>query len=160
MLTFGEFRNTLPSSVTCEVKPRWGDSIFIPDIAVLALDWSRESAFNGPVPDSPRGENLPDGRQRCYAYGEWWVWNPADHVLFYPDICNRYLAQTYHFGRNGEQDKENHLNWMLRKIQYDDSMSTTKKHRWLGYVQGLMVVEGILTVDEEREFTRPIFNGA
>lgn len=34
-----------------------------------------------------------------------------------------------------------------------------KLHRWLGYIQGILIAAGELTVREERERTRPIFHG-
>lgn len=52
-----------------------------------------------------------------------------------------------------------HLVWMLIEIKNSTTMSETKKHRWLGYVQGCMVFKGLITVDNERELTRGIFNG-
>lgn len=34
-----------------------------------------------------------------------------------------------------------------------------KACRWLGFIQGVLCVCGVLTVAEERDFTRPIFRG-
>ena len=47
--------------------------------------------------------------------------------------------------------------------QYDNgenTMSEDKLSRWLGYVQGIMTVYGWITVEEERENTRPLFHKA
>ena len=33
-----------------------------------------------------------------------------------------------------------------------------KLSRWLGFIQGVLAVQGIIDVDEERDFTRPIFH--
>jgi len=47
--------------------------------------------------------------------------------------------------------------------QYDNSeniMTEDKLSRWLGYVQGVMTVYGWITVEEERENTRPLFHKA
>lgn len=52
-----------------------------------------------------------------------------------------------------------HLIWMLNEIQSSESMSFSKKHRWLGYVQGIMIANDIMSVDEERNFTRGLFLG-
>jgi len=38
-------------------------------------------------------------------------------------------------------------------------MSETKKHRWLGFIQGCMIKDGFIKLTEERERTRPILNG-
>lgn len=29
--------------------------------------------------------------------------------------------------------------------------------RWLGYIQGVLIVRGVTTVDRERDWTRPLF---
>ncbi len=58
------------------------------------------------------------------------------------------------------ETSDTHLLWMLHEIALNPLQSETKKHRWLGYVQGVMVCKGYITVQEERELTRPIFNGA
>lgn len=51
-----------------------------------------------------------------------------------------------------------HLSWMLTELGSDE-MSETKKHRWLGYIQGCMVCHELITVEDERNSTRSIFNG-
>jgi hypothetical protein len=33
-----------------------------------------------------------------------------------------------------------------------------KMCRWLGFVQGILAVKGIIDVDAEREYTRPLFH--
>lgn len=60
----------------------------------------------------------------------------------------------------GEETHPIHLIWMLQQIASDQTMSQTKRHRWLGYIQGILVSKGAFTVEEEREYTRPMFNGA
>lgn len=52
-----------------------------------------------------------------------------------------------------------HLFWMLEEIEYNEEQSLTKKHRWLGYIQGILIAFSILDVDEERNITRPLLNG-
>lgn len=51
-----------------------------------------------------------------------------------------------------------HLLWMLNEI-ISDNMSDTKANRWLGYVQGVLYMSGVIDVDTERNETRDIFNG-
>mgnify|MGYP001014788732 CR=1 FL=1 len=34
-----------------------------------------------------------------------------------------------------------------------------KMHRWLGFVQGVLAAQGIIDVDVERDYTRPLFHG-
>lgn len=52
-----------------------------------------------------------------------------------------------------------HLLWMLKQIVDGNLSSDTKSHRWLGYVQGVLVSRSLLSVSEERDRTRDIFNG-
>ena len=52
-----------------------------------------------------------------------------------------------------------HLLWMLEEIQCNVEQSLTKKHRWLGYIQGILIAFDILDVDQERNITRPLLNG-
>lgn len=58
-----------------------------------------------------------------------------------------------------DETNDIHLSWMLNQIRYNTTQSETKKHRWLGYVQGVMICKGYLNVSIERELTRNIFNG-
>lgn len=39
----------------------------------------------------------------------------------------------------------------------DQTMHYGKLCRWLGFIQGVMCASGLITVEEERDFTRPIF---
>ena len=38
---------------------------------------------------------------------------------------------------------------------YDDKVS-----RWLGFVQGIMYSQGLLHIEEERDYSRPLFHEA
>ena len=58
-----------------------------------------------------------------------------------------------------DKTSDKHLVWMLNEIKNSTTQSETKKHRWLGYVQGIMVAKGYLSVDSERDLTRNVFNG-
>jgi hypothetical protein len=58
-----------------------------------------------------------------------------------------------------DKTSDKHLVWMLNEIKNNITQSETKKHRWLGYVQGIMVAKGYLSVDSERDLTRNVFNG-
>jgi hypothetical protein len=49
-----------------------------------------------------------------------------------------------------------HLRWMCGQIiehtgYVPQEWSVTKLHRWIGYIQGVMVAKGYTTVDKERE---------
>lgn len=61
--------------------------------------------------------------------------------------------------KSGDETNPVHLIWMLQQIKDNPEMSQTKRHRWLGYIQGVLVMKGVFSVEEEREYTRPIFNG-
>ena len=52
-----------------------------------------------------------------------------------------------------------HLFFFFYEIEYNEEQSLTKKHRWLGYIQGILIAFDILDVDEERNVTRPLLNG-
>ena len=81
---------------------------------------------------------------------------------FYPEICERY--ETILSSVEDPDTSEigvSHLLWMLNEIQDGcNGMSETKRHRWLGYIQGVMVMKNLITVNDERNATRPVFNGA
>ena len=59
----------------------------------------------------------------------------------------------------GDEMNDLHLLWMLQQIRFNKSQSETKKHRWLGFIQGVMTAKGYINVLEERELTRNIFKG-
>lgn len=48
-----------------------------------------------------------------------------------------------------------HLGWMLRELRTMEDIG--KANRWLGFIQGVMVMKGYIRVNEERNFTRPFF---
>ncbi len=39
----------------------------------------------------------------------------------------------------------------------EDCLPLMKLNRWVGYIQGVLIERGITTVEEERNFTRPLF---
>jgi hypothetical protein len=54
-----------------------------------------------------------------------------------------------------------HLRWMCATaLESSHDWSEDKLSRWLGFVQGVMCARGQLTVDDEREFSRPLFHAA
>jgi hypothetical protein len=42
-------------------------------------------------------------------------------------------------------------------LLYVDSYPLNKLNRWLGYIQGVLISNGVTSVDNERNFTRPLF---
>jgi len=53
------------------------------------------------------------------------------------------------------------LRWMCRTaLENIGSDPIDKLSRWLGFVQGTLVMHGLACVDAEREFSRPLFHAA
>lgn len=50
---------------------------------------------------------------------------------------------------------DEHLKWMLQTIP--GLNDACKASRWLGFIQGVLILAGCTTVNEERDFTRPFF---
>ena len=81
---------------------------------------------------------------------------------FYPAILKRYRALIKEKGSNLPNEpylNAEHLLTMLDTLEKDLVQRQSKKHRWLGYIQGILCAYGLTTVDTERDFTRNIFNG-
>ncbi|CAM8750836.1 hypothetical protein CENTIMANUS_00233 [Klebsiella phage vB_KpM_Centimanus] len=81
---------------------------------------------------------------------------------FYPTILNRYRSLIKEKGGalpTTPYLNAGHLLGMLDTLENDLLQSLSKKHRWLGYIQGILCAYGLTTVDVERDFTRKIFNG-
>jgi len=72
-------------------------------------------------------------------------------------ITNRYI-QLMGYPEPVQEDNPgtgwNHLSWMLDQIP---SLEFGKACRWLGFVQGILIGQGLTTVEAERDFTRPFF---
>ena len=102
--------------------------------------------------------------ERQTAHGLDWIWRTFPGQLFYPELIERYYTAIITEGElikpKDEYQRPAHLVEMLIKLDSDESMSLTKKHRWLGYIQGVLCANGVISVDDERDHTRGIFNGA
>ena len=61
--------------------------------------------------------------------------------------------------RPGDETNPIHLIWMLNQIADEKLTNNNQAHRWLGFIQCVLVMKGVTTVKEERSFTRPIFKG-
>lgn len=81
-------------------------------------------------------------------------------VSFYDDLRTRYinLLDVEPICNPEKPTEPSHLVWMLMELT-SSTMTETKKHRWLGYIQGVMTSKGLITVQAERDLTRDIFNG-
>lgn len=53
------------------------------------------------------------------------------------------------------------VNLRLFIIEFSEGILTKmplmKLNRWLGYIQGVLITQGITTVQAERDWTRPLF---
>ena len=76
---------------------------------------------------------------------------------FYPELITRYRTMAESCGPSEETV---HLLDMLNTLEHSSEQSLTKKHRWLGWIQGELIHLGATTVQAERDFTRDIFKGA
>lgn len=80
-------------------------------------------------------------------------------MLYSVMIQGALLVQDGNEHRFGDKTSLNHLQWMLSEILHNPEQSHSKKHRWIGFVQGLLIAYGITTVDNERDATRGILAG-
>lgn len=80
------------------------------------------------------------------------------------DILKRYIEMLEmhmqmntrgRIGINGLETSFAHLRWML--VEIPNLTDIGKANRWLGYVQGILIANGLTTVEVERNFTRPYF---
>ena len=53
-----------------------------------------------------------------------------------------------------------HLLWMCRIAREQRDWPDDKQARWLGFIQGVLVMRGLLSVEAERDATRPLFHAA
>lgn len=91
-----------------------------------------------------------------------WIQTPIPPCSFYDNLLDRYdhyLSEDVNLPETGYQSAS-HLRGMITQLRYDTSQSLTKKHRWLGYIQGVMCAYHLIDVDTERDWTRGLFNGA
>lgn len=59
---------------------------------------------------------------------------------------------------NSNISKNHILNMLDVLIDKVPVWTIDKIYRWIGFIQGVLIVEGITSVHEEREYTRPLFH--
>ena len=59
-----------------------------------------------------------------------------------------------------KETRLSYLSWMCRQIIHNPQWDMSKAHRWVGYIQGVLVCRGFSTVDEERRRVRDIRQSA
>jgi hypothetical protein len=68
------------------------------------------------------------------------------------------LAAQYR-GLASQSSQPQTINKMIDKLcESVDSWPTDKTNRWIGFVQGVLYVDGLIDIDTERDFTRPLFH--
>lgn len=81
------------------------------------------------------------------------------HEKFYPEILRRYvsiLGCDKYYQKPDDPCSNEHLLWMIIELDRSDIPDETK-HRWLGYIQGVMISRNLTTLETERNLTRPYF---
>ena len=82
----------------------------------------------------------------------------------YSDISKRYISllekKEGEFQIVRENIGKEHIIKMLSQIVKNKEMSLDKKARWFGFIQGVLFVNNIISVKEERNLTRPLFHAA
>jgi len=82
-------------------------------------------------------------------------------------VFNRYLDLLADHRREGVKDplandsrlSLGNLHWMCTTgANTANMMPEDKAARWIGFVQGCLAMRGMINVDEERDFTRPLFH--
>lgn len=80
--------------------------------------------------------------------------------------CAQRLAKAEEAGERDPPDVAagtslRHLRWLCdTAIENSPRWPLDKVARWLGFVQGVMSVRGLLDVNEERDYSRPLFRNA
>jgi hypothetical protein len=70
-------------------------------------------------------------------------------------LVARYRPLAKQLGTSGRERLENMLD-ILETNSHD--WPVDKTHRWIGFIQGALWVSDLIDVDEERNFTRPLFH--
>lgn len=97
------------------------------------------------APGSPPATGTPVSRASCILFSRYQaILDIAADFASAPEGCTR-----------------EHLLWMCgTAVTHAAAWPDDKTSRWLGFVQGVMTVQGLLTVAGEREFSRPLFHAA
>lgn len=86
---------------------------------------------------------------------------PNELLDHYQRLCVSLVGDDIQPVRPMEGDETNpvHIIWMINQIRDDKLTNHNQAHRWLGFIQGVLITKGLTTVTEERELTRPMFKG-
>jgi hypothetical protein len=84
---------------------------------------------------------------------------PEQEKLYYEallELADRYEAMIV--DEDAEEDNDDILEFI--DLFYEKALQRyplLKLNRWLGYIQGVLIEREFTTVEEERNFTRPLF---
>lgn len=86
------------------------------------------------------------------------TWNAVLEHLFerYGDVARDQRAELSR--RVGEDLTDRVIDLCALAVDKLDDLSEDKANRWLGFVQGVMISGGVLTIEAERDYTRPLFH--
>ena len=79
-------------------------------------------------------------------------------------ITDRYFKKLYDLGLkprchkgdlNGSLYPVEHILWMCQEIKEISRQDMEKACRWLGFIQGILWVRGLYSIDELRRHTKP-----
>jgi hypothetical protein len=76
-----------------------------------------------------------------------------DVIKHYDDILLEYTGKCESTEASGTMTEAKHLRYMLKMIS-DKLVTNEKAHRWLGFIQGIVIANGWSDVNSERNFTR------
>jgi hypothetical protein len=73
-------------------------------------------------------------------------------------LLDIYTQELEKLGYRPEQNEMgtglNHAYWMIRSLQFDEPIPTTKEQRWIGYIQCLLNCGGVYTLEELKQQSR------
>jgi len=80
----------------------------------------------------------------------------------YDELFKRYNTKAQNAYGNKLIPKEIESKILLMGITCINKreMDITKLSRWLGFIQGMLFVYGVISIDEERDFSRPLIHKA
>lgn len=86
----------------------------------------------------------------------------TDEIILIKSLFTRYqkvmYAQPYEERTESRCDYQSLIILCDEAIQNGHTYPMDKMHRWLGFVQGVLASRGVISIDGEREFTRPLFH--
>jgi hypothetical protein len=88
--------------------------------------------------------------------------NASDQFYYYDRLgtCGlRYLEMLLFLQKWDDEGKAEALYDFICEFQagVGSKLPIMKLNRWLGYIQGCLIERGYTTVEDERNFTRPLF---